>query len=1657
MPSRTRNIFTTIKTEGSLLPADLLLQIAEGDQDIEGLTSESYHLARTERLNEAATRAWNRLQGAWETFSSSIEEVPDSDAGTSLTRERWLLILFQELGYGRLTTHKAFEIGGQTYPISHVWQQAPIHLVSFRYELDKRTPGVRGAARVSPHSLVQEFLNRSDDHLWGFISNGLRLRILRDNISFTRPAYVEFDLQATMDGETYSDFFLMYLLCHQSRVEVPEGKTPEHCLLEKWYNTAAQQGVRALETLREGVQKAIETLGGGFVSHPANSKLREDLRSGGLTTKGYYRQVLRQVYRLLFLFVAEDRQMLFSPDSSIKAQEIYTKHYSTQRLRVLAGKRRGTRHPDLFQVLRLIFEKLRAGCEELALPALGSNLFKADTTSALNDADIANCDLLKAIRYLAYTIDENVLRPINYRNLGPEELGSVYESLLEMHPNINIEAKTFNLEIAAGSERKTTGSYYTPTSLVNCLLDSALEPIIDEAVQKKTSDEAEHALLKLKVCDPACGSGHFLIAAAHRIAKRLAAIRAGEDEPAPESVTHALRDVIGHCIYGVDMNPTAVELCKVSLWIEALEPGKPLSFLDHHIKCGNSLLGTTPALMQKGIPDNAFKPIEGDDKALCREFKQQNKDERKGQAMLFYGTRPWDRLGNLPVAMLNLDDMPDDTVNDIEQKQKKYAEIINSTSYKHGHLLADAWCAAFVFHKTEEVDYPITEKIYREIERNPHSVSSWMEKEIKCLASQYQFLHWHFEFPDVFRTPTENEAPENEQTSWSGGFDCILGNPPWETLEFKEQEWFATAKPDIAVAKTTARKNKIAKLAEDEPELYGEYKRALRQAEGERTLVRNTSRYPLCARGKINTFSIFAELKRNLLNLRGRVGCIVPSGIATDDTTKFFFQDLMDTASLVSLYSFENEEFIFPEIHHATKFCLLTMSGSAHKPERADFVFFARQTPHLTEEDRHFDLSAEEIALLNPNTRTCPIFRSKRDAELTKYIYRRVPVLIKDACNKQREENPWGVNFKQGVFNMSSDSNLFRTREQLETEGFFLEGNIFHKNDETFLPLYEGKMFWHFDHRFGTYEGQTEAQANQGKLPELDDEQHAQPALFSLPRYWASEKEVDERVPKYPELVSTALKLPANWRKEAVRKALCYWAAGFYRIHKKEEKAQELLRLALPIHASETMLDAFNRWLTDAAVEKMQERFPLTEEDVDRILDSLEDPLPIAQELVDRFSPHWLVGFRDVTSAVVLRTCVFSFIPLVAVGHTAPLLFLEGNDVKSTSCLLGCMNSFVLDYAARQSVGGSHLTYSYLRQLPVLPPKHYDSPCPWMVRHPLSAWLRPRVLELAYTAWDMEELGQDRGYNGPPFVWDDERRFLIRAELDAAFFHLYLDTSENWRNNGTPELLKYFPAARDAVGYIMDSFRILRERDEAGHCGYRTKDTILEIYDKMAEAVRIGQPYQTILDPPPGPPSDDLPEWQSGQPKPANWPVHIHPPKGCETAVIEKKHPIFTIGHSNTSVDKLISLLKQNKIQVLADVRSVPYSRHVPQANREAIERAVKAAGIKYLFMGGQLGGRPKDIEIKDEQGNLDYSKLASTKRFREGMDRLLNGASQYHVCLMCSEEDPSRCHRSLLISRELDKLGVEIRHIRRDGHIESQGKLEKQIPTAHKGLFSEK
>jgi hypothetical protein len=1335
--TRRSDSFTTITVAGQVLPADLLQRIADKDKELGGLGADSYHLSPSESISEATSRAWNKLIAAWANFITARSKLPPNEPGTTVTRERWLLPLFQELGYGRLpASRSAVEIDGKGYAISHWWSSVPIHLVGAGVSLDKLSARIAGAARSSPHSLVQELLNRSEESLWGFVSNGSQLRILRDNQNLVRQAYVEFDLESMMEGEAYSDFVMLWLLCHQSRVEAE--KTTEFWL-EKWSRAAQEQGVRALERLREGVEGAISLLGGGFLAHRANTNLKENLRSGLLNKQDYYRQLLRLVYRLLFLFVAEDRtdeksrSLLFDPVATQDDCERYTNYYSTKKLRTLAERRHGSRHSDLYVGLRLVMSKLGSdtGCSELGLPALGSFLFSEDAIGDLSYCEIANHDLLDAVRALAFTTDNQTRRQIDYKNLGSEELGSVYESLLELHPEINADAAEFALSTAAGHERKTTGSYYTPDSLVQCLLNSALDPVLDERQYNYTRlgyESAENAIRNLKVCDPACGSGHFLIAAAHRIAYRLAAVQTGDVEPSPDAVRHALRDVVGQCIYGVDLNPMSVELCKVSLWMEAVEPGKPLSFLDHHIQCGNSLIGANPALIKAGLPDGAFKPIEGDDPELCSEYRKQNKRERQQESLRGLSGEPWELLGNFPASMISIEKIADDTIHGVRQRQERYENLVRSNDYLYSGLLADAWCASFVFQKqkSQGLPYPITEEEFRKIEKNPFNTPPWMKKEVGRLAKEYQFFHWHLAFPNVFRMPAGNEQGVNGICGWAGGFDIIIGNPPWDKIQPEEEKFFATVRPDISNAKSAkTRKELIASLPIDDSTTHAIWIDHKRHIEGLSQLVKQSGLFRFSSEGNLNTYRVFTELASLLLGFSGRAGLVVQTGIATDESGKELFDHLLATNRLVQFLDFENRHQFFQSVHPQFRFCLLTI-GSPNKEGSALFGWLLHGLEELDIPGRLVRLSASDLLLFNPTSKTCPVFVSERDLAVSRIIYQNSRHVFINENQRFCQ-----VKFLGEVFNLTRDSKYF-----------FAQGSV---KDQNVLPLYEAKYIHQFDHRFAT--------ANNGSVGDSTNQQ----------------KLLSDFSPTTTKVVS----------------------------------------------ASEVRTRFHKRGITT----------------------------------------EWLLGFRDISSGTNERTAIMAAFPMSAVGNSINLVL--GLQPSEAISLLANVNTFAFDYCCRQKVSGTHVNIWIFKQLAVIPAERYLQPTPWL-SDPLTInihsstlfdWILPRVLELSYTAWDLESFATDSGYDGPPFRWNDERRFLLRCELDAAFFHLYLENEAVWAKQ-LDSAVKSVITPREIVDYIMETFPIVKRKDIENFGEYRTKLAILEIYDEMAKAMATGHPYQTRLNPP---------------------------------------------------------------------------------------------------------------------------------------------------------------------------------------------------------------
>ncbi len=1258
-------------------------------------------------LDEQIAASFELLCEQWDRVRESLGAM-----SAPLVRERWLRQLFDLLDF-RWVYQRGDTVLGEDddlrFDLSHRgWsekdapERAPvIHTVAPAQGLDERVAGRRGIKARAPHDMVQAFLNASHDDRWAIVANGRFLRLLHKHYQIYSKGYVEFDLESICEARASADWRALYRLLHASRFWIRPGE--EKCPLDRLYDDSVAAGVKVGEQLQGNVRRAIQHLATGFLDAPTLARLRDNEQE----TRAFYAEVLHVVYRILFLLYAEQRGMLPGRSS------LYAQEYSLARLaeRVTRSFPATDTHVDLWEGLKATFQMVAVGVPALGIFGYNGELFSQEKTPTLNWLTCRNGALLQAIQALTFVEREGGLQRVNYADVGVEEIGAVYESLLEYVPRVTTEAEVVDGETIPansfyldprGTSRKTTGSYYTRPELVAELVKTALKPVLEERLARAGADPKarEAALLALRVVDPACGSAAFLIAATNYLGQELARIRTGDDYPADHALRVARRDVLKRCIYGVDLNPMAVELAKVSLWITSAVEDLPLNFLDHHIKCGNSLIGATPDLLASGVPDEAFEPVTGDDKAIARGLKRRNKEQRelfargKYQAILPFDLQD-PKLGNLAADYQRLVALPEDTPEQVHAKRQFYEEMRRRLGYESsGQFYADAWCAAFFWPLDADhaSDAPTYGEV-RRIEQSPFAVSLFLREEVRRIAQEQRFFHWHIEFPDVF-------------SGADPGFDCVLGNPPWERIKLQEEEFFAPRAPEIAKApNAAARKRLIADLPKTRPALYAAYLHALQQAERQSKFFRQSGRYPLTGKGDINVYSIFAENDRSQICQRGRAGIIVPTGIATDDTNKAFFGDLLSRRALTSLYDFENREDIFPGVGHGRqKFSLITLCGNGHGPTTIDLLCFATRVEHLSEPERHFTLSPEDFALINPNTRTLPIFRSKRDADLTRRLYQAAPVLVDERGDEPI--SPWGVQFMR-MFDMSNDSHLFRTRAQLEAEGYTLgDDGLFRAADEqpVYVPLYEAKLFHQFDHRFATFEGGPA----EDRARDTTEEEHRNPAYLPTPRYWVPGAEVE--------------------------RALGDWKAP------------------------------------------------------------------------------WLLAFRDIARSTDERTTISAILPRIGVGHTASLMLIDQSLQLSGFLLMSNLNALPFDYVVRQKIGGTHLTYFIVKQLPVLPPETYEQ---HRGGERLSDWVTKRALELTYTSDDMRPLARELGYDGPPFVWNEARRARLRGELDGLYAHLY-------------------GLSRADLEYILGTFPVLRRNEERAYGEYRTARLALAAYDLLA-------------------------------------------------------------------------------------------------------------------------------------------------------------------------------------------------------------------------------
>ena len=417
--------------------------------------------------------------------------------------------------------------------------------------------------------------------------------------------------------------------------------------------------------------------------------------------------------------------------------------------------------------------------------------------------------------------------------------------------------------------------------------------------------------------------------------------------------------------------------------------------------------------------------------------------------------------------------MDDSTLWGVKEKQASWGKATQSARYLHERMLADTWCAAFVWVKkhSDKFTAPITNVLFRKLEAKPEAIDENVKREVKRLSEQYHFFHWHLAFPDVFRLPRNGERLENEEMGWNGGFDVVLGNPPWERLNIEDRQFFSDLRPDIASA-TTAKRNKLIKeLSEENPELYSTYTEAKRKATSEIAFCQNSGLYPHLYQARINTYSLFADLSSKIVNRYGRCGNIIPSGIVTDDTSRRFFNHVTETNKILSIYDFENRKGIFPGIHRSYKFCLFTLGSSvSQKKEQAKFAFFLQKVEEIKEKSKIYSLSSDELKLLSPITGLCPTFRNERDKNLVLKIYKNVPSFIK----QQKTKTDWVKSDYLIMFRSASSSHLYKSLDDLNHSPLSInESQNIETEDGLYLPIWESKLIHQFDFRFATYDSST--------------------------------------------------------------------------------------------------------------------------------------------------------------------------------------------------------------------------------------------------------------------------------------------------------------------------------------------------------------------------------------------------------------------------------------------------------------------------------------------------------------------------------------------------------------------------------------------------------
>ncbi|MDR0673546.1 MAG: hypothetical protein LBF93_07785 [Zoogloeaceae bacterium] len=1255
----------------------------------------------------------------------------------------------------------------------------------------------------APSSQMLRYLSRADGASnckvkWGVLTNGALWRLYWQDARSRSEEFFEVDLAATLG-----------ISGAQAELDAPE---PEHALRlfylffrrdaflpQEWDTARRSFHAYARNEAKLYEEKVSQDLGQRVFTdifpRLADAMARGDLLarkqkilSGIGYRQRYTRDYLDEVreaalivlYRLLFLFYAEDRNLLSVRDERYAA-------YSARRLRehvrdeVDASRAQSSRLDNIWSGLKGVFLLISEGDDLIGMPAYNGGLFDRARSPLLERVRIPDAAMAPILDALSRRADDPLRAWINYRDLSVAHLGSIYERLLEFTLEHEVQAED-KFERAAVPEidrivmrpasfaRKISGSYYTHDDLVRLLLKESIGRLADERRQcfagkiknwksKAALNPADwealdrldpaSALLEMTVCDPAMGSGHFLVAmvddladrvleaidtaehlvgeqkwAAHLIEQnrpwqsplvaRIANIRRSIKNTASEhgwSVTGAQLDdrhivrrmILKKNVFGVDKNPMAVELAKTALWLHTFTVGAPLSFLDHHLRCGDSLHGETLEKLREEL--KVF--------GLLFQDSDLSRLEIAAQSLVAVGALTDSDISEVDLSRQLSHEAAEQLapIAALLDFWRALRWIVPGWPNVHGRQCNADEADTVAFVELLSGRYNLVQRVFTgQIEGKGETVKAANDllARARMLARWENFFHWQTYFPDVF-----------SGDAGSRGFDVVIGNPPWDKIRFEEVPWFLER--DEAIAKEVRaadRKRLIGELERKGTPLWQEYLAAVERAEANARVLARCGDFSLLGGGDMNLYSLFVERAEWLIKPEGLVALLTPSGIAADLGAAAFFRRISGGGRLAALYDFENRQnpgnpggSYFPDVDSRFKFCALVFGGEKRNFPVSRCAFYLHGIDELEEEGvpeagrRMLELSAEDFQRVNPNTGTAPVFRNRRDAEIVTRIYRNHPVLVDRSGSG--EKRVWPVKYAT-MFHMTNDSGLFRTRAELEREGFKPAGlNRWKKEGSEVLPLYEGKMVRMYDHRAADIVVNPENLKRPAQSETILDKDKAQPDRFPKPHYWVVET-----------------------------------------------------------------------------------------------------------DLSDAFSFEWHLGFKQITSPTNMRSMIAAILPRAGIAHSMSVVLPmnKANVGDMLALMLANMNSFVFDFLSRQKLQGQNFSIYILEQLPVIAPADYEAT---IGKTRIAGFIREQVLRLSYTAHDLAPFARDLGYEGAPYPWDEEDRTRRKAALDALFMDLYGLSIED-------------------AEYILGTFPIARAQDEAVYGDYRTRSLVLAGMEELA-------------------------------------------------------------------------------------------------------------------------------------------------------------------------------------------------------------------------------